>query len=1767
MKLKLGKILTLPIKTALFGCCLALCASTASAQEITAIDFNGDLIGKVIPDGKVVSFENQLIGNITADSLIVDFEGNLIGGVVPKGIAIGNDNRLLGKVNNDGTVRLATGKIVGKVLPNGLVVDDRFSVLGAVLFPGLVYSDKGETVGRLTGDGLYSNLQGQTVGFVSPDGYAYRKVGNDYVLDGRLISAKMIIDASGKFIGSIAPGGKVTDFDGKALGLIKANGFAYDSQDKIIGRVVKSGYAFDNNGKYIGFVTYNGEVVNKNKTVGHLQIDGTIADDKGKVIGFMADIASTVTDATGKYIGRIMPEGKIAQVRNFVGEIGPRHIVFGTDGKEIGRLLVSGPVFDYRGALRGHALKNGQVILLEGTPVGSIYGSRASDYNGRNIGKTFESRLVVNSLNQVLGVNGISSAFNNGEEKKYLSPFGYVFNADGGIDGNLLPLGDIYNQNGEPIASIYPNGEMVNNNAAIDGRLTQYGYSINDQNLILGKNIDVAYAVDYQGNSLGILADGNMLLDKNLRNIAKILPDGEVVSDVSNPAAMMPVVGKALNRSLAVTFQGRFYGYIDDSGTVRDLGSSIVGKTGAGDVVFDNNGHPVAGAVSYMPAINDQCEFIGVVTAQGEVRNYREVSMGHVLPNGQVYSVNNAIIGHAFNPGSIIDFSGNIIGTVASTGKVINYANQNMGCVNRRGLVLDSKNAIIGKLVEIAPVMNFNNVITGRSTMDGTVINGQNTVIGYIRPDDSVSSKTGLPTGILFKYRYAFNNNNRLIGTVNDRAEVIDNRGRNIGMVDFDGNVIIGSSKSGYALYDMYIYDNDNYVMGYISADGQVLSLSNRNLGALTKGFLVDKNGRAIGRGNRDFQIRNNLNAIIGELQLDGRVINSDNELVGTLGASGDIIAPGGEVIARARPLQFYEAVRRQPIYDKDGNIIGYVTTEMQAVDAQGNVIGRIGDQEYALAYDANGNLLGYVDENGNVIDANGKIVGKMLDNGAIIDAGSVLGRAEEQERTLAFDADGNLLGYVDENGNVRDLKGNIIGRVDENGNVIDAQGNTIGRADPSRKGRLAFDASGNLLGYVDEKGNVIDSKGNVIGKMLEDGTIIDSKSVLGQVETEERTLAFDANGNLLGYVDENGNVVDLKGNIVGKVDENGNVVDAQGNVIGRADPSRKGRIARDADGNIIGYADENGNVIDANGNVIGQVTADGTVISAKNIMGKAGESRKLVYDENGKVIGYVDEKGNVRDLNNRIIGEVVAGGEIVDANGNVIGMLNKDGSAVSPNGEVFGNLKLNWYEKPQPTQPADLPEIGARTVTDVGQFKRSLNIALTPDGEYLGDILENGNVVDKNGKVIGKLLPDGLVVDAEGSLIGIEEAAKKSDTGEMFVPAGTFGQGGAYGIGTGGGNLGPGGGFGPGERYDPQRAAALQAAQNERRKGMYVGKLSTGVRREAFDGYQKDWADQGIDKTISSWRVDMSLMILADKPIPAVIARSIDTEHPVPVTAFVERNVYAEDGRNVVIPAGSRLIGELGGTSQGTETSSESARVTIAWQRLIRPDGVLFTFQGVTGDASGRGGALGYYDQQLGKKYGMPLITTLLTSATSYMMATDEENNTMETETSRQQAANDARENFIDQMNQIFNMILADKTNIKALTYIPAGTRIIVYPKIDLWLRTAELDAEASTNMQKKDVLIDDEEAQDRIATQAAERRIKQASGTGGSVSSQVVYESEQSAAQPVLLDDSSSKSGRAPSSSIGATPPPPPPSSGSSSSSSSSSSSTSGSGVPQLF
>ena len=1540
-------------------------AAPAAAIEITAIDFNGDLIGKVIPDGKVVSLDNQLIGNVTADSLIVNFDGELIGGVIPQGIAIGNDNKLLGKVSNDGSVRLASGKIVGKVLPNGLVVDDYFNVLGAVLFPGLIYSDDGKTVGRLTGDGLYTNLQGQQIGFVSPDGYAYRKVGNDYLLDGRLISSKMVISLDGAFIGSVSPGGNVTDFEAQTIGFVKANGYVYNENNQIIGQIVRSGFAFDNNGKYIGFVTYNGEVVNKDDLVGRMRADGRIADAKGEIIGFAVDLAATATDLEGRYLGRIMPGGSLAQAREVIGQVGPRGTVINKDGKIIGRLVNAGPVFNFRGALRAHALKSGAVISLEGTPLGNVRANLAYDNNGLVFGATLNNELVIAPGGKSLGMSGINASVMDGSERKFVSPFGFLFSSDGVLSGSTMTLAPVYNLTGAVIAYMMPNGSMYNKGVVALGRLTEAGINIDERNRILGRNIAADYAFSAAGELLGILSETNMVLDKGLKPKAKILPDNSVVKAGKNTEVNFnPQVGTASDQHLVLGVTGSLFGYADIDGAVRNPAGRVAGKVVDGGLVIDNSGLPVGETSGYKAVVDGDCALLGVVTPQGDIRNYRETFIGRMLWNGQAVSETGAVIGYQVIPGSVIDFNGNIQGTVSPSGQVTAYGGELLGCIDKRGKLRNADGEIIAGQTEFYPVMNVNGVFIGRTVLDGTVVNEANEFIGYMQPNDNVNSKTGVPVGQLFKYRFAFDNDNNFLGRVGSDARVFNAKNEEVGKVEFGGAVLKDGKNIGYALYDMYVYDNDTNVIGYITRDGNVLTVNGRKLGRIDKGFLINGENKVAGRGNRDFYIRNQNNVVLGELELNGSLVDSANHVIGSLKDNGRILDSNGNVLAIAKPLQYYSLLKE--------------LTEAEAA--------------------------------------------------------RLAAEKAEAERLAAEQAA----------------------------------------------------AAGNYV--IGDDGYLRDANGNIIGRILPDGTVV------------------DLNGNVIGHINENGEFVGLDGKVRGKTSK---------------------------DGYVVG---DDGYLRDANGNIIGRVLPDGTVV-----------------DLNGNVIGHINENGEFVGLDGKVMGKVNGGG-------------------------------ADWYSKP--VQIGAIPEIGVVGEEEMKKYRKSLGIALTPDGEYLGDIMDDGSVVDKKGNVVGKKMPDGLIIDDDGTLIGIEEV-KKPDSSGMFVPAGTFGPGGAYGTGMGaGGNLGPGGGFGPGERYDPQRAAALAAAQNQRRQAMSVGKISSGIRPESFDGYQKNWDEQGIAKAVSSWRVNLSEMIFADKPIPAVIARSIDSNNPTPVTAFVERNVYAEEGRNVVIPAGSRLMGTLGGLTAGTETTSSSAKVQITWERLIRPDGSLFVFQGITGDAQGRGGALGYLDQQLFKKYTLPIMTTALTSYTSYIMAPkDDDDSSSDTESPRQQAANDARQNFLQDMNRIFEQILADKTNIKPLTYVPAGTRIIVYPNIDLWLRTPERDeAEVAKNLSKRDVLIDDNKLeQDRTDTQNR-RKMGMTDADRAATAGSVVYEAEgtdaEAVAAPRLMDDSKVKSKKPaatagapalmPTTPAGGSTPPPPPSFSSGSSSSSSSSSSAAktdNSVPQLF
>lgn len=976
----------------------------AAAADITAVDFNGNVVGQVISTGMVINADGENIGYITADSLILNSDGEIIGGVVPQGIAIGLDNHLLGKINSDGIVRNLTGKPQGKALPNGLVVNGAYEVIGSILFPGLVYSSDGNTIGRVTGAGTYAALDGTEIGHISANGFAYRNSGNEYILDGRLISAKMVVSTDGRFIGSIAPSGKVIDFEGSEIGVVHANEYVYSKENKIIGRVVRPSYAFDIAGNYLGIVSYNGAVVKGESEVARYRSDGNIVNKKNEVIGFSVPMSATANDLSGNYLGRVVPEGKVLKGLETVGRVGARGFVYNDKNEKIGELTHTGPVFDALGNLSGQSMPNGTYISLKGSYAGRIKGGMAYDGNGVLAGGVSDNMLAFNTGNRALGIANVDSSVNVSAEKQKISPFGYLLTSENRVVGLSWRMQPVYGLEGITYSYITPDGNLYRE--ITDAVLGANG-TLFDAKGYIGSRIDSLYALGLKGQDLGISAENNAILNGRSEVVFKITPGGYVVDSAGTQTQnVMPVRGYSGENRIAVNMSGDLLGYADSEGNVTDLNGSRYGNVLYGGYVSDNN-HSVTGKlIPFTVPVNDKCAAIGVINGRGEVINNRGVPSGHILPNGQAVSDVGAYIGYAPSGTGLIDFDGNFSGIV-NLGQGVNAENKTLGCVNRHGIIINSDNKWQYGVITPNPVIDFDNKVIAQILANGTAVSAENQVLGYMQPNGNVVSKSKKVLGNVMRYKVAFNNDNTFLGMVQPSGQVTDKDGKTVGQVYFDGSVQNNGDIIGYALYDWYVYDENFVVYGYLTKDGTVLNLSGSRLGRVDKGFVVGKNREVVARGNRDYTVRDVSNNAVGEILMNGTVTDYNNQNVGYLADAGVIRNSGGDEIARAYPLQYYivtddyyegkkqrdreRDVNRVQIQDeKKENGSAPVTDEQSQ---SGTVKKNYSNKILGIALDPYGNVIGNVYGDGTVRDENDEFKGYLTGDNTIVDEqGNVTG-------------------------------------------------------------------------------------------------------------------------------------------------------------------------------------------------------------------------------------------------------------------------------------------------------------------------------------------------------------------------------------------------------------------------------------------------------------------------------------------------------------------------------------------------------------------------------------------------------------------------------------------------------------------------------------------------------------------------------------------------------------------------------------------------------
>jgi len=107
---------------------------------------------------------------------------------------------------------------------------------------------------------------------------------------------------------------------------------------------------------------------------------------------------------------------------------------------------------------------------------------------------------------------------------------------------------------------------------------------------------------------------------------------------------------------------------------------------------------------------------------------------------------------------------------------------------------------------------------------------------------------------------------------------------------------------------------------------------------------------------------------------------------------------------------------------------------------------------------------------------------------------------------------------------------------------------------------------------------------------------------------------------------------------------------------------------------------------------------------------------------------------------------------------------------------------------------------------------------------------------------------------------------------------------------------------------------------------------------------------------------------------IPAVLETAIDTDVPGFVRAIVSTDVKSFDGRTVLVPRSSRLIGQY-----KSGLSSGQKRAYVIWTRLIRPDGVSVDLGSPAIAFGGETGLAGKVNSHFFERFGSAMLLSVL--------------------------------------------------------------------------------------------------------------------------------------------------------------------------------------------
>lgn len=187
---------------------------------------------------------------------------------------------------------------------------------------------------------------------------------------------------------------------------------------------------------------------------------------------------------------------------------------------------------------------------------------------------------------------------------------------------------------------------------------------------------------------------------------------------------------------------------------------------------------------------------------------------------------------------------------------------------------------------------------------------------------------------------------------------------------------------------------------------------------------------------------------------------------------------------------------------------------------------------------------------------------------------------------------------------------------------------------------------------------------------------------------------------------------------------------------------------------------------------------------------------------------------------------------------------------------------------------------------------------------------------------------------------------------------------------------------------------------------------------------------------------------ISAMKMIPAILITNISSDIGGKIIAQVEEDIYAEMGKAVLIPKGSKVLGNYTSNNKIGEY-----RLNVFWTRILTPQGVNIMLTDAYGaDLAGAMGLIGDLDSKYWQRYGIPLALSTISNGLIITL-----NNVTSKYSNNANSANaymnaELMQNMQGDISQIMAQIIREQVKIQPTIRIEKGSRIFITSNKDIF-------------------------------------------------------------------------------------------------------------------